>query len=197
MEPFTSHTGVVAPLDRADVDTDQIVPKEYLKRVERSGYGRFLFHDWRFDARGEPVPSFVLNRPEHDGASILVAGRNFGCGSSREHAAWALQDYGFKAVLAPSFADIFRDNADQNGIVAVELDEETVRAVLDRARDRAPYSLTVDLEGCVVSDGAGLRASFAMDDFRRTCLREGLDRIGLTLRHEALITAFERAAPPR
>lgn len=193
MEPFIRHTGVVAPLDRADVDTDQIVPKQFLKRVERAGFGRHLFHDWRFDDAGTPVPGFVLNRPEHAGASILVARRNFGCGSSREHAAWALQDYGFRAIIAPSFADIFRENADQNGIVTVELEEGTVEDLLSRARDQAPYRLTVDLTACRIEDRDGPLASFAMDPFRRTCLLEGLDRIGLTLRHEARIAAYERA----
>jgi len=197
MRPFTRHTGVAAPLDRVDVDTDQIIPKQFLKRVERAGFGRHLFHDWRFDPAGEAVPGFVLDRPEHAGASILVTGRNFGCGSSREHAAWALQDYGFRAIVAPSFADIFRENADQNGILTVELDEGTVDLLLARARDRAPYALTVDLVACRVEDADGPIAAFAMDPFRRSCLLEGLDRIGLTLRHEAEIAAFERAMPRR
>ena len=196
MKPFRTHTGVVAPLDRADVDTDQIVPKQFLKRVERSGYGAHLFHDWRFDERGGPRADFVLNRPELADATILVAGRNFGCGSSREHAAWALDDHGFRAVLAPSFADIFRANADQNGLLTVELEEETVRALLDRAARAAPYRLTVDLEGCRLRDGAGFEAPFDIDAFRRTCLLEGFDRIGLTLRHEAAIEAYEAGRRP-
>jgi 3-isopropylmalate/(R)-2-methylmalate dehydratase small subunit len=191
MQPFTVHTGIVVPLARADVDTDQIVPKEFLKRVERSGYGRFLFHDWRFAPDGAPRADFVLNRPAYEGGSILVAGRNFGCGSSREHAAWALQDYGFRAILAPSFADIFRENADQNGILTVELSEDTVGSLMVKARDEAPWSLTVDLETCTVTGGEGVEASFTLDDFRRTCLLEGLDRIGLTLRHETLISDYE------
>ena len=193
MEPFIRHTGVVAPLDRADLDTDQIVPKQFLKRVERAGFGRHLFHDWRFDDAGRPVPTFVLNRPEHAGASILVTRKNFGCGSSREHAAWALRDFGFRAIIAPSFADIFRENADQNGLVTVELDEDTVSLLLARAGTLAPYTLTVDLTACRVEDPEGALATFAIDPFRRTCLLEGLDRIGLTLRHEAEITAFEAA----
>ena len=197
MDPFKVHTGIVAPLDRVDVDTDQIVPKQFLKRVERSGYGRFLFYAWRFDSEGAPRPSFVLNRPEHAGATILVAGRNFGCGSSREHAAWALQDFGIRAVLAPSFADIFRENADQNGILTVELDEETVASLMRRAREDAPYSVTVDLEACQVTDSMGLLASFTLDPFRRKCLLEGLDRIGLTLRHEARIAAYETGIASR
>jgi len=191
MEPFSVHTGVVAPLPRADVDTDQIIPKQFLKRVERSGFGAHLFHDWRFDAEGTPRPDFVLNRPELEGASILVAGRNFGCGSSREHAAWALADHGFRAVVAPSFADIFRQNADQNGLAAVELTEATVEEILERAAAHAPYALTVDLERCRVLDGTGIDAAFEMDAFRRTCLLEGLDRIGLTLLHEDRIRAYE------
>ncbi len=196
MRPFRSHTGVVLPLDRADVDTDQIIPKQFLKRVERTGYGEFLFHDWRRTPEGAPVQDFVLNRPEHAGASILVARANFGCGSSREHAAWALVDYGFRVVAAPSFADIFRGNADQNGLVAVTLEEDEIAEIMTRARERAPYRLTVDLEGRTVSDEEGFLARFPMDDFRRTCLLEGLDRIGLTLRHEDSIRAYEAGRWP-
>ncbi len=191
MEPFKTHTGIVAPLDRADVDTDQIIPKQFLKRVERTGYGEFLFYDWRRTPEGVPVEDFVLNRPEHAGASILVAGGNFGCGSSREHAAWALEDHGFRVVVAPSFADIFLGNADQNGLVAVTLEEGEVAELMRRARERAPYHLTVDLESRTVHDQDGFRAEFPMDDFRRHCLLEGLDRIGLTLRHEDSIRAYE------
>jgi len=191
MDPFITHTGVVAPLGRADVDTDQIVPKQFLKRVERSGYGRFLFYDWRYSDGGEPRQNFVLNQPGMDVASVLVAGRNFACGSSREHAAWALQDYGFRAVVAPSFSDIFRENADQNGIVTVELPEEVVAELLRRAETKRLYQVTVDLEACCVTDNEGFHAAFHMDAFRRACLLEGLDRIGLTLRHEEQISAFE------
>ncbi len=191
MQPFTNHTGIVVPLDRADVDTDQIIPKQFLKRVERTGYGDFLFHDWRRTASDEVLTDFVLNQSRYQGASILVARRNFGCGSSREHAAWALKDFGFRVVVAPSFADIFRENADQNGLVALTLEESEVDALLARARDRAPYRLTVDLERRSVSDGSGFLAAFPMDDFRRTCLLQGLDRIGLTLRHESEIAAYE------
>jgi 3-isopropylmalate/(R)-2-methylmalate dehydratase small subunit len=193
MRPFMVHTGTCAPLPRADVDTDQIIPKQFLKRVERSGFGRHLFHDWRFGPTGSPTADFVLNRPEFEGATILVAGRNFGCGSSREHAAWALGDYGFRAVVAPSFADIFRMNADQNGIVTVELAEATVEELLARADSQAPYRLTVDLQACRVSDELGFQATFEMDPFRRKCLLEGLDRIGLTLTHEHAIRAYEAA----
>jgi 3-isopropylmalate/(R)-2-methylmalate dehydratase small subunit len=193
MEAFTVHTGTVAPLPRADVDTDQIVPKQFLKRVERSGFGRHLFHDWRFDEEGVPRPDFVLNRSQYQGATILVAGRNFGCGSSREHAAWALADSGFRAIVAPSFADIFRQNADQNGIVTVELPEPAVEELMRRAADLAPYELTVDLQLCRVRDTHGFDVPFEMDPFRRTCLLEGLDRIGLTLCHEAAIRMYEEA----
>ena len=193
MEPFRQHTGIVAPLDRADIDTDQIIPKQFLKRIERAGYGQCLFNDWRFAEDGSPRPEFALNRPEYEGASILVTRRNFGCGSSREHAAWALLDYGFRAVLAPSFADIFRENADQNGIAAITLASDEIDGVLARAADQAPYELTVNLEACTVADQNGFIAEFEMDDFRRTCLMEGLDRIGLTLRHEGDISAYEDA----
>jgi 3-isopropylmalate/(R)-2-methylmalate dehydratase small subunit len=191
MQPFKAHTGICVALARADVDTDQIIPKQFLKRVERSGYGAYLFHDWRFDSAGAPVPDFVLNRPERTGATILVAGRNFGCGSSREHAAWALADYGFRCVIAPTFADIFRENADQNGLVAVELAEAQVGVLLARAGADARYRLSVSLETCHVTDGDGFTAPFEMDPFRRTCLLEGLDRIGLTLQHEDAIRRFE------
>jgi 3-isopropylmalate/(R)-2-methylmalate dehydratase small subunit len=193
MEPIRVHTGIVAPLDRADIDTDQIIPKQFLKRIERSGYGRFLFNDWRYTEDGSPRPDFVLNRPEYQEASILVTRRNFGCGSSREHAAWALRDAGFRAVLAPSFADIFRENADQNGIAAIALTDDEIDLILSRAIDHAPHELTVDLESRTVAHAGGLTATFEMDDFRRTCLLEGLDRIGLTLRHGAEISAYERA----
>ncbi len=197
MEPFTVHTGVVAPLDRADVDTDQIIPKQFLKRVERTGYGPYLFWDWRMTPDGQPQPDFVLNQAPFAEASILVARDNFGCGSSREHAAWALRDFGFRAVLAPSFADIFRENADQNGLAAVELDASDVAALLARAAAEAPLRLTVDLEAQTVSDADGVVASFQMDPFRRECLLQGLDRIGLTLKHADDIGAYERKRRPR
>lgn len=193
MEAFRVHTGVAAPLDRADVDTDQIVPKQFLKRIDRAGYGQFLFHDWRFDETGAARPDFVLNRPEYEHATILLAQENFGCGSSREHAAWALEDYGFRAIIAPSFADIFQENADQNGILTVCLSEDRVAELMARAAEGAPYRLTVDLERCSVTDEGGFEASFEMDSFRRQCLSEGLDRIALTLRHEDKITAYEES----
>jgi 3-isopropylmalate/(R)-2-methylmalate dehydratase small subunit len=192
MEPFRVHEGLVAPLPRADVDTDQIIPKQFLKRIERSGFGQYLFNDWRFRPDGSLDPAFALNEPRYAGASILVAGRNFGCGSSREHAPWALQDYGFRAVIAPSFADIFATNCSKIGLVAVVLAEEEVAELLRRAREVEGYRATVDLEALTVSDAHGCGARFAMDPFVRHCLLEGLDEIGLTLEHEAAIAEFER-----
>jgi len=192
MKPFRNHKGTVAPLDRANVDTDQIIPKQFLKRIERTGFGEFLFYDWRFLPTGEPDSSFVLNEPRYRGASILVAGKNFGCGSSREHAPWALDDYGFRAVIAPSFADIFANNCMKNGLLPVTLEEDAVAAIMENARLMNNYDLTVDLERRTVTDGRGLSASFAIDDFQRHCLMEGLDDIGLTLRYETDIAAYER-----
>ena len=184
---------LVVPLDRGDVDTDQIIPKQFLKRIERTGYGQFLFFDWANDAQGERVPDFVLNQPAYEGASILLTGRNFGCGSSREHAAWSVLDYGFRVVIAPSFADIFRNNADQNGLMAVELCPEEVETLMSRAAAGNGYRVSVDLEQKVVRDAEGFEAHFQIGDFRRDCLLQGLDRIGLTLRHEESISAFEEA----
>ena len=195
MIPFRTHTGLVAPLDRANVDTNQIIPKQFLKRIERTGFGEFLFHDWRPLPGGEVDPSFVLNEPRYRGASVLVAGRNFGCGSSREHAPWALADYGFRAVVAPSFADIFANNCLKNGLLAVALPDETVAEIIRRAQETEGYELTVDLERRLVADAHGLAAAFELDDFRRQCLLEGLDDIGLTLRHEADIAAYEARRP--
>jgi len=196
MESFTKHTGIVAPLDRADVDTDQIIPKQFLKRVERTGYGEYLFWDWRMNSDGTERLNFVLNKVEYAGASILVARENFGCGSSREHAAWALRDFGIRAVLAPSFADIFRENADQNGIAAVELSQEEIATILHSAQSEPPLQLTVDLKKQTVWSDDGIVASFQFDSFRRTCLLEGLDRIGLTLRNLNEIEAYERIRWP-
>src|SRR6185369_6748264 len=155
MNPFTKHTGLVAPLNRANVDTDQIIPKQFLKRIERTGFGEFLFYDWRYDSNGQPDHSFVLNAPEYQGATIMVAGKNFGCGSSREHAPWALLDYGFRAVIAPSFADIFANNCLKNGIVPVALSEAEVAVLLKRAQDAPGYRVTVDLERRIVADELG------------------------------------------
>jgi 3-isopropylmalate/(R)-2-methylmalate dehydratase small subunit len=191
MEKFTTLTSLAMPLDRTNVDTDQIIPKQFLKRVERTGYGDFLFFDWRQTPDGKPVASFVLNDPRYKGAQILVAGKNFACGSSREHAAWALSDFGFRAVIAPSFADIFFSNAGKNGIVLVKLSEEDVAKLLTNAKTIPGYQLTVSLEEQTVTDSQGFKASFDVDPFRKFCLLEGLDDIGLTLRHAAELDAFE------
>ena len=191
MEKFITLTSLAAPLDRANVDTDQIIPKQFLKRIERTGYGDFLFFDWRRTASGEPDPSFVLNDPRYKGAKILIAEKNFACGSSREHAAWALSDYGFRAVIAPTFADIFFSNAGKNGIVLVRLSEEQVAQLLHNAQSIANYQLTVNLAEQTVTDSQGFKASFEIDPFRKFCLIEGLDDIGLTLRHAAALDTFE------
>jgi 3-isopropylmalate/(R)-2-methylmalate dehydratase small subunit len=195
MTPFRIHTGLVAPLERPNVDTDQIIPKQFLKRVERTGFGQFLFYDWRYTTEGAVDSSFVLNEARYQGASILVAGRNFGCGSSREHAPWALADYGFRAVIAPSFADIFANNCLKNGLLPVVLANEEVALISERAQGSKKYGVTVDLERCIVTDEHGLAAPFALDEFRRHCLLNGLDDIGLTLQHEAAITAYEARRP--
>ena len=184
--PFTVHRGRVAPLRRNHVDTDQIIPKQFLKRIERTGFGPFLFHDWKRD------PEFVLNQPRYATASILVAGLNFGCGSSREHAAWALQDAGFTAVIAPSFADIFRSNAIGNGMLPVALPEAAVRLILERSEREEPYAVDVDLERCEVRDSFGLTEPFTIDAASRQRLLEGKDEIDLILTHEPDIAAYER-----
>jgi 3-isopropylmalate/(R)-2-methylmalate dehydratase small subunit len=191
MKPFRRLTALAAPLDRTNVDTDQIIPKQFLKRIERTGYGEFLFFDWRRTAAGEQDPNFVLNDPRYKGAQILIAGKNFACGSSREHAAWALENYGFRVVIAPSFADIFFSNAGKNGIVLARLSEEQVAELLNNAKTIPNYQLTVSLEEQIVTDSKGFKASFEIDPFRKFCLIEGLDDIGLTLRHEAALDAFE------
>ena len=192
MQPFTTHTGLVACMDRANVDTDQIIPKQFLKRIERSGYGPFLFFDWRYAGDGKtPNPEFELNQPKALGASILLARRNFGSGSSREHAVWAIENYGFKAVIAPSFADIFYNNCFKNGVLPIRLSEEQVEGLFRRAASGG-YQLTVDLNACKVSDSQGLSLPFTVDESRRHCLLNGLDDIALTLQHEAKISAFEK-----
>jgi len=192
MQAFRKHTGIVVPLDRANVDTDQIIPKQFLKRIERTGFGQYAFYDWRFDGDGALNTSFVLNRPQYKDASILITGKNFGCGSSREHAPWALADYGFKVVIAPTFADIFYNNSIKNGLLLVRLSEEQV-AELTKRSSWPGYELTIDLNSCSVSDGLGFSATFEIDEFRRRCLLEGLDDIGLTLRFEEQITEYEKA----
>jgi len=198
MQPFRIHKGKVAPLDRANIDTDQIIPKQFLKRIERTGFGEFLFYDWRRARDGSPDCSFSLNQPRYAGASILVTGKNFGCGSSREHAVWALEDFGFRAVIASSFADIFANNCVKNGILTVVLTEEELSEITRRATEVPDYQLTVDLESCKVHDQQGFSASFQVDEFTRHCLLEGLDDIGLTLQHQAEIAEYEaRHAPAR
>lgn len=194
MEPVTRVTGTVCPIDIADADTDLIIPKQFLKRIDRTGFGPFAFYERRYDADGNPDPSFPMNRPEHAGARILLAGRNFGCGSSREHAPWALADAGFAAVVAPSFADIFRNNCGKTGLLAVELDEPVVRAMFDAVAADPATGFTVDLEGQRVS-GGGIEASFDIDPHTRHCLLHGLDDIALTLQHDDAIATFEATRP--
>lgn len=192
MQAFRVHTGLAAPIGRANIDTDQIIPKQFLKRIERTGFGQFLFYDWRFNSDGTVKPEFELNQPRYRGASVLIADKNFGCGSSREHAPWALDDFGFRAIIAPSFADIFANNCGKNGIAIVRLSEEQVAELLGKAKETEGYKLTVDLENCTVSDNSGFSAKFELDAFRRHCLLNGLDDIGLTMRYEEKIAAFEK-----
>ena len=195
MEPINVLTSKAVPLPLPNIDTDQIIPKQFLKRIERTGYGEFLFFDWRYDSETPDVvkerPDFVLNKPEHKGAKILIAEKNFGCGSSREHAAWALNQYGFLAVIAPTFADIFFSNAGKNGIILVRLSEEDVQTLLDRCTKDPEHKLTINLETQTVTDDKGFNAHFDIDPFRKYCLLNGLDDIGLTLRHESELDAFE------
>ena len=195
--PFRVYQGLVAPLRRSHVDTDQIIPKNFLKRIERTGFGPFLFHDWRRTATGELDPAFPLNQPAYAGATILAAGPNFGCGSSREHAAWALLDAGFRVVLAPSFADIFRNNAVGNGLLPVALSESAMNTILDRAEAGTGYELVIDLARCEVRDAQGLTERFAFDDASRQRLLEGLDEIDLILANDAEISTFEKRRTDR
>ncbi len=195
MNPFREHRGRVAPLDRVNVDTDQIIPKQFLKRIERTGFGQFLFYDWRFAADGKKSAGFILDQPNYAGASILVAGKNFGCGSSREHAVWALADFGFRAVISSSFGDIFANNSSKNGFLTVRLSEAEVAELMRRAQQVADYQVTVDLEQCEVRDDQGFRARFSIDEFVRHSLLNGLDDIGLTLQHESEIAAYESRHP--
>jgi 3-isopropylmalate/(R)-2-methylmalate dehydratase small subunit len=191
MKPFKTHTGRVATLDRVNVDTDQIIPKQFLKRIERSGFGQFLFYDWRFNPDGSLKAGFELNQPRFREATILLARANFGCGSSREHAPWALLDFGFRSIIAPSFADIFYNNCFKNGMLPVCLTEEQVDGLFQRVAANPGYELTVDLGRQWVTDDLGLRLSFEIDPFRRECLLRGLDDIGLTLQHEDKIREHE------
>ena len=195
MEPFKSVTSVVSPLDRVNVDTDAIIPKQFLKRIERTGFGQFLFYEWRFDEQENVNPDFELNKPRYAGSNILIARNNFGCGSSREHAPWALLDYGFKVVIAPSFADIFHNNCFKNGILPIVLPEETVDQLFKNTAAEEGYELTVDLEANTISDKHGLVIPFEVNAYRRECLLKGLDDIGITLQQEDKITAYEAAYP--
>jgi 3-isopropylmalate/(R)-2-methylmalate dehydratase small subunit len=198
MQPFQNHTGRVVALPRANVDTDQIIPKQFLKRIERTGFGPCLFFDWRYLADGSPNPEFELNQPAAAGASILLAGANFGCGSSREHAPWALADYGFRVIISSSFADIFYGNCCQNGLLPVVLGEAELDELFRRSRTAtAGYELTVNLRQRRIRDGKGFEAAFGIDDYRREMLLEGLDEIGKTLLQEPRIAAFERARAAR
>ena len=196
MQPFIQHTGLVAALNRVNVDTDQMIPKQFLKALTREGFGRVLFYDWRYLPGEKPNPDFELNAPRYKGASILLAGANFGCGSSREHAPWGILDYGFISIIAPSYADIFYNNCFKNGILPVTLSQEQVDELFKRTENNVGYKLTVDLPSQTVSDSTGLKYSFDVDPFRKDCLLKGLDDIGLTLQHEPDITAYERKVNP-
>ncbi|MFC5652087.1 3-isopropylmalate dehydratase small subunit [Paenibacillus solisilvae] len=191
MEEFKQLTGLVAPVDRVNVDTDAIIPKQFLKRIERSGFGQFLFFEWRWDEKGNVIPEFSLNQPRYQDSEVLLSRANFGCGSSREHAPWAILDYGFKVVIAPSYADIFYNNCFKNGILPIRLSEEQVEELFQRTAATEGYKLTVDLENKKISDQSGLEISFDLDEHRRQFLLQGLDDIGLTLQHEDKITAYE------
>jgi 3-isopropylmalate/(R)-2-methylmalate dehydratase small subunit len=191
MQPFTTHSGLVATMDRSNVDTDQIIPKQFLKRIERSGFGQYLFFDWRFLADGAPNPEFELNRPENRGASILVARRNFGSGSSREHAVWAIEDFGFRAILAESYSDIFFNNCFKNGVLPIVLDPATIQTLFEKKAGSPEFRLTIDLDAQKVIDGAGFESAFDIDPVRKYTLYRGLDDIDLTLQHADRIAAFE------
>ena len=195
MQPMHTHRGLVIPLDYANVDTDQIIPKQFLKRIERTGYGPFLFNDWRYDSAGNPKQDFVLNREPYNHGSILLAGKNFGCGSSREHAAWALNDFGIMVVIAQSFADIFHTNAANNGLLTVELPEAAVASLFAKAAATPNYALTVNVETLTVSDDSGWSVPFPLDSFRQHCLLNGLDQIGITLQKQKFISDYEARTP--
>ncbi|MFE6075960.1 3-isopropylmalate dehydratase small subunit [Paenibacillus sp. NPDC057886] len=191
MEEFKTLQGIVAPVDRVNVDTDAIIPKQFLKRIERTGFGQFLFYEWRFDEEGNNNPSFELNKPRYEGASVLISRANFGCGSSREHAPWAIMDYGFRCVIAPSYADIFYNNCFKNGILPIKLSEEQVEELFQRTATHEGYELNVNLENKTITDAYGLHIDFDLDEHRRQFLLQGLDDIGLTLQHDDEITAYE------
>jgi len=191
MEPFKTLTGIVAPLDRVNVDTDQIIPKQFLKRIERTGFEEYLFYDWRYLDNGKPNPEFVLNNERYKDATILLTQNNFGCGSSREHAPWALRDYGFCVIIAPSFADIFFSNCFKNGMLPIVLPESVVEELFKRVFANIGYRLTVDLGSQIITDDKGFKIRFEIDPFKKKCLLEGLDDISLTLKNEAKIRAYE------
>ncbi|MDO3409666.1 3-isopropylmalate dehydratase small subunit [Saccharibacillus sp. CPCC 101409] len=191
MEAFKQLNGLVAPVDRVNVDTDAIIPKQFLKRIERTGFGQFLFFEWRFDEAGSEIPSFEMNKPRYQGAEVLISRANFGCGSSREHAPWAIMDYGFRCVIAPSFADIFYNNCFKNGILPIKLSEEQVQDLFSRTAEHEGYRLNVNLEDKTLTDEFDLKIDFDLDEHRRQFLLQGLDDIGLTLQHEDAISAFE------
>ena len=195
MQPFRVHKGRAVPLYRPNIDTDQIIPKQFLKRIEKTGFGEFVFYDWRRGKDNQLDPEFPLNQPRYAGSSILLAAKNFGCGSSREHAVWALADFGFRAVIAPTFGDIFANNCAQNGVLTVTLTEDEVAELVKRSETIPAYELTVDLEKCKVTDDRGFSASFSLDETVRHRLLEGLDDIGLTMKHEAEIAAYEARHP--
>jgi len=193
MQPFTKHTGLVVPMDRNDVDTDQIIPKQFLKRIERAGFGQFVFYDWRYDETGKvPNPAFELNKPEYQGATILLTRKNFGCGSSREHAPWALYDFGFRVLIAPSFADIFFNNSFKNGLLLIRLSESQIDELFKLEASNSPLQLTVDLENNLITDGKKLSVPFEIEAYRKHCLLNGLDDIGLTLQSEDKIVEYEK-----
>ncbi|MEQ1765027.1 MAG: 3-isopropylmalate dehydratase small subunit [Pyrinomonadaceae bacterium] len=193
MDKFVTHTGKAVAINLANIDTDQIIPKQFLKRIERSGYGEFLFYDWRFTPTGEIIADFVLNRSESADASILISGENFGCGSSREHAPWSLLDYGFRVVIAPSFADIFYNNSLKTGLLPVRLSPDDTLTLMERANSLPDHEICVDLDVSIVTDNQGFAAEFEINEFRKYCLVNGLDDIGLSLQYESAIDAYERS----
>lgn len=195
MQKFTTHTGLAVPLYQANIDTDQIIPKQFLKSIKRTGFGANLFNDWRFNSDGTPNEKFVLNNPKYQGGSVLLAGKNFGCGSSREHAPWALEDFGFRVVIASAFADIFYNNCFKIGLLPIILEEEQVAELVEKTETLENYQIMVELENQKVSDSQGFVADFAVDEFRKHCLINGLDDIGLTLQQADRISAYEKNRP--
>jgi 3-isopropylmalate/(R)-2-methylmalate dehydratase small subunit len=196
MKKFTKHTGKTVAIYQANIDTDQIIPKQFLKSIERAGFGEFLFYDWRFNPDGTLNSEFVLNDPKYKDASILIAGANFGCGSSREHAPWSLEDFGFRVIIAPSFADIFYNNCFKTGVLPVTLPEEIIIELAEKSENQNNFQLSVDLENQSISDDGKLKIRFEINEFRRYCLLKGLDEIGLTLQNEAEISEYEKNRPP-